>query len=133
MAKKSTQSRAKAKDTAASGTSLEKLNETGRRQKSDRRKKNAAVASERRKTPRRRQIDPTTCERDYTDAEIEFMHALDDYKRRSGLMFPTCSEILEVLQDLGYQKVDVQSGQCCQQQDCESDAASQTSGAGIPG
>jgi hypothetical protein len=112
---------------------LEKLNETGRRQKSDRRKKNAAVASERRKTPRRRQIDPTTCERDYTDAEIEFMHALDDYKRRSGRMFPTCSEILEVLQDLGYQKVDVQSDQCCQQQDCESDAASQTSGAGIPG
>ena len=59
---------------------------------------------ERRKVPRRRQIDPTTCERDYTDAEVEFMNALDDYKRRSGRMFPTCSEILEVVRALGYQK-----------------------------
>jgi hypothetical protein len=48
----------------------------------------------------------TTCERDYTDAEIEFMHALDKYKRASGRMFPTCSEILEVLNALGYRKID---------------------------
>jgi hypothetical protein len=59
---------------------------------------------ERRKAPRRRQIDPTTCERDYSDAEIEFMQAMDDYKRANGRMFPTCSEILEVLQKLGYEK-----------------------------
>ncbi len=58
--------------------------------------------SERRKVPRRRQIDPTTCERDYTDDEIEFMQALDAYKRVSGRMFPTCSEILEVIRDMGY-------------------------------
>ncbi|MEX0675851.1 MAG: hypothetical protein WD063_02170 [Pirellulales bacterium] len=69
-----------------------------------------AVAKERRtgerreKVNRRRQIDPTTCERDYTDAEIEFMHALDQYKRASGRMFPTCSEMLEVLVALGYEK-----------------------------
>ena len=75
--------------------------QTERRQ-GDRRKKNVAVAVERRKKPRRRQIDPTTCERDYSNEEIEFMHALDDYKRRSGRMFPTCSEILEVIRDLGY-------------------------------
>lgn len=56
----------------------------------------------RKKTPRRRQIDPTTCERDYTDEEIEFMRAMDLYKRTSGRMFPTCSEILEVVRDLGY-------------------------------
>jgi hypothetical protein len=55
--------------------------------------------------PRRRQIDPTTCERDYSDPEIEFMQAMDDYKRANGRMFPTCSEILEVLQKLGYEKV----------------------------
>ena len=52
--------------------------------------------------PRRRQIDPTTCERDYNDEEIEFMQALDAYKRANGRMFPTCSEILEVIRDLGY-------------------------------
>jgi hypothetical protein len=69
-----------------------------------------AVAKERRlgerrqKVNRRRQIDPTTCERDYTDAELEFMHALDQYKRASGRMFPTCSEVLEVLINLGYEK-----------------------------
>lgn len=56
----------------------------------------------RRKKQRRRQIDPTTCERDYNDEEIEFMQSLDAYKRSSGRMFPTCSEILEVIRSLGY-------------------------------
>jgi hypothetical protein len=32
------------------------------------------------------------------------MHALDQYKRASGRMFPTCSEVLEVLISLGYEK-----------------------------
>jgi hypothetical protein len=59
----------------------------------------------RKKVSRRRQIDPTTCERDYTDQEVEFMNALDDYKRKSGRMFPTCSEVLEVLRGLGYVKL----------------------------
>jgi hypothetical protein len=54
------------------------------------------------KVNRRRQIDPTTCERDYTDDEVEFMNALDDYKRKNGRMFPTCSEVLEVVRSLGY-------------------------------
>jgi len=61
------------------------------------------------KVNRRRQIDPTTCERDYTNDEIEFMQALDAYKRSSGRMFPTCSEILEVIRDLGYQKAKEQA------------------------
>ena len=82
----------------------------------ERRKETVAVASERRvgqrreKVNRRRQIDPTTCERDYTDAEVEFMHALDQYKRTSGRMFPTCSEVLEVLISLGYEKNPASSG-----------------------
>lgn len=59
----------------------------------------------RRKKQRRRQIDPTTCERDYNGEEIVFMQALDAYKRSSGRMFPTCSEILEVIRDLGYIKL----------------------------
>jgi hypothetical protein len=57
------------------------------------------------KTERRRQIDPTTCERDYQPEEVEFMRAMDDYKRRSGRQFPTWSEVLEVIRDLGYRKV----------------------------
>lgn len=59
----------------------------------------------RRKGERRRQIDPTTCERDYSDEEIEFMRAMDDYKRKSGRQFPTWSEVLEVLFALGYRRV----------------------------
>ena len=66
----------------------------------------AAPQLERReKVNRRRQIDPTTCERDYTDTEVEFMNALDEYKRKSGRMFPTCSEVLEVIHSLGYVKL----------------------------
>ena len=61
----------------------------------------------RRKKQRRRHIDPTTCERDYSDPEIEFMQAMDDYKRRSGRMFPTCSEVLEVVRNLGYYRLTV--------------------------
>jgi len=59
------------------------------------------------KQPRRRHIDPTTCERDYTIQEREFMIALNEYKRASGRMFPTCSEILEVIRNLGYIQCDL--------------------------
>jgi len=53
---------------------------------------------------RRRFVDPTTCEREYSAAELEFMQAMQDYKARSGRLFPTWSEVLEVLQGLGYAK-----------------------------
>lgn len=89
---------------------LDRRMEAGRREGTERRKEIVSVAmerragAERRKVPRRRQIDPTTCERDYSNDEIEFMHALDAYKRANGRMFPTCSEILEVIRSLGYAK-----------------------------
>lgn len=87
------------------------LDETGRRKLKDRRNAPESKASmERRQgVTRRRQIDPTTCERDYSEDELEFMRAVDEYKRKNRRMFPTCSELLEVLRDLGYQKV-AQSG-----------------------
>ncbi len=59
----------------------------------------------RNKVERRRQIDPTTCERDYTPDQVDFMKAMDLYKRRSGRQFPTWSEVLEVIENLGYRKV----------------------------
>lgn len=88
----------------------ERRSSSDRRKGEDRRKQNVPVAVERRKlerrekVSRRRQIDPTTCERDYSVDEVEFMNALDAYKRSSGRMFPTCSEILEVIRGLGYVK-----------------------------
>ncbi len=64
-----------------------------------------AKLERRTKVQRRRQIDPTTCERDYSDEEVGFMNAMDEYKRTSGRMFPTCSEVLEVIRGLGYVKL----------------------------
>ncbi len=126
-AKKSTaRSTTKKKAGASGGTSKRKVaarkktagetEVTMDRRKSDRRTGTEPVAVEhpklerREKVTRRRQIDPTTCERDYSDEEVEFMSALDDYKRTSGRMFPTCSEILEVIRKLGYAKMPTAEG-----------------------
>ena len=83
------------------------------RRGNDRRKRAIPVASERRSGrerreelgERRRQIDPTTCERDYNNDEIEFMKAMDQYKRENRRPFPTWSEVLEVLRAIGYRRV----------------------------
>jgi hypothetical protein len=82
------------------------------RRHNDRRKRTIPVAIDRRtgkdrraeRGERRRQIDPTTCERDYNNEEIEFMKAMDQYKRDNRRPFPTWSEVLEVLRALGYRK-----------------------------
>jgi hypothetical protein len=78
----------------------------------DRRQRNVPVPVERRsgkdrrlQGERRRQIDPTTCEREYSENEIAFMLAMDQYKRDNRRPFPTWSEVLEVLHALGYRKV----------------------------
>ena len=65
------------------------------------------AATARNTSGRRRFVDPTTCEREYSRAEREFMEAMQSYKHRSGRMFPTWSEVLEVLKDLGYEKTDL--------------------------
>lgn len=99
-----------AKAKKAEEVSLERRAKASDRRNQDRRVSEQPVAVERRqlerreKVSRRRQIDPTTCEREYSIEEIEFMNALDQYKRTSGRMFPTCSEVLEVLRGLGYVK-----------------------------
>jgi hypothetical protein len=84
-----------------------------RRHTGDRRKRSIPVAVERRsgkerreRGERRRQVDPTTCEKDYSDEEIIFMKAMDQYKRANRRPFPTWSEVLEVLRSLGYRKTE---------------------------
>jgi hypothetical protein len=62
------------------------------------------AANARQVSGRRRFVDPTTCEREYSSAEKEFMQAMHEYKQSSGRMFPTWSEVLEVLHSLGYEK-----------------------------
>ena len=85
---------------------------TDRRNRDERRTREIPVAVERRAGKerrnlgeRRRQVDPTTCEKDYNDEEIIFMKAMDQYKRSNRRPFPTWSEVLEVLRSLGYRKV----------------------------
>jgi hypothetical protein len=50
------------------------------------------------------EIAPATPPHVCSSAELEFMQAIRAYKQASGRMFPTWSEVLEVLVALGYQK-----------------------------
>jgi hypothetical protein len=84
-----------------------------RRTREERRQRDIPVAVDRRsgkdrrqQGERRRQVDPTTCEKDYSDEEIIFMKAMDQYKRANRRPFPTWSEVLEVLRALGYRKTE---------------------------
>src|SRR3954467_608199 len=85
-----------------------------RRTRGGRRKRAIPVAVERRsgkdrrqqEGERRRQVDPTTCEKDYSEEEIVFMKAMDQYKRANRRPFPTWSEVLEVIRSLGYRKTE---------------------------
>jgi hypothetical protein len=66
------------------------------------------AAEARHKSGRRGLVDPATSDRDYSNDEVEFMQAMQEYKKRSGRMFPTWSEVLEVLVALGYRKAEGQ-------------------------
>jgi hypothetical protein len=56
------------------------------------------------KKDRRRRIDPTTFDKQYSDDEMEFMNAMQRYKEISGKSFPSYREVLRVLIDLGYRR-----------------------------
>jgi hypothetical protein len=63
----------------------------------------SAPRTERRaKKDRRRRIDPTTFEKQYTPDELEFMNAMQRFKEGSGKSFPTHGEVLKVAIALGY-------------------------------
>ena len=56
------------------------------------------------KKDRRRRIDPTTFDKQYTDDEMEFMNAMQRYKEISGKSFPTYREVIRVVVGLGYRR-----------------------------
>jgi hypothetical protein len=70
----------------------------------ERQAKSHELAEDEEPVERRRQIDPTTCERDYSADEVEFMNAMNLYRRKTGRNFPTWSEVLEVVRSLGYHR-----------------------------
>jgi hypothetical protein len=53
----------------------------------------------------RRRGNPRTAEFEYEAEEVEFIMAMDRYKREKKKPFPTWSEVLEVLRGLGWKKV----------------------------
>ena len=60
---------------------------------------------ERRARPdRRRRIDPTTFEKQYTPEELEFMNAMQYFKVQSGKAFPSYGDVLRVAERLGYHR-----------------------------
>ena len=64
----------------------------------------AAPAVPRVRKERRRRVDPTTFEKQYNNHEMEFMNAIQDFKSRSGKMFPSHGDVLKVALRLGYRK-----------------------------
>jgi hypothetical protein len=57
---------------------------------------------------RRRRIDPTTFDKQYTDDEMEFMNAMQRFKESSGKNFPTYREVIRVVVGLGYRRAVVE-------------------------
>ncbi len=108
-----------ARETAA-GESCSGNAPMDRRGRPDRRQQDIPVAYDRRSgkdrrveaahqraaLEKRRMVDPTTCEKEYSEEEIEFLTAIDSYKRANRRPFPTWSEVLEVIRALGYRKVE---------------------------
>jgi hypothetical protein len=62
------------------------------------------AAERRQKKERRRRIDPTTFEKQYTDDELEFMNAMQRFKELSGKMFPSHGDVIRVAVSLGYRR-----------------------------
>ena len=54
---------------------------------------------------RRRRIDPTTFDKQYSEDEMEFMNAMQRFKEISGKSFPTFREVLKIVVGLGYRRV----------------------------
>jgi hypothetical protein len=65
---------------------------------------NLAPGERRQKKDRRRRIDPTTFDKQYTDDEMEFMNAMQRFKEQSGRAFPTHGEVIAVAARLGYRR-----------------------------
>jgi len=49
-------------------------------------------------------IHPDAINRDYSDREMEFLMAVDEWKQINHKQFPTLHDMLEVIDALGYKK-----------------------------
>jgi hypothetical protein len=62
------------------------------------------IPERRQKKERRRRIDPTTFEKQYSDEEMEFMNAMQRFKELTGKAFPSHGDVLKVAIMLGYRR-----------------------------
>ncbi len=79
-----------------------------RRSSGDRRESTGRRAGlERRRGPGRRRADHRRAaeEGEITDEVLEFVMAIDEYKRVNNRPFPSWTEVFEIIQYLGYRKV----------------------------
>jgi len=62
---------------------------------------------DRRRGPGRRLSDERKAAEDrrMSDEQLDFLLAIDEYKRKNSRPFPTWTEVLEVIKALGYRKV----------------------------
>ncbi len=62
---------------------------------------------DRRRGPGRRRSDERKSaeEGQLSDEQFEFLMAIDEYKRKNAIPFPTWTEVLELIKALGYRKV----------------------------
>jgi hypothetical protein len=67
----------------------------------------SATGLERRRGPGRRRSDDRKAaeEGEMTDEQFEFCMAIETYKKVNKRMYPTWTEVLEVIRTLGYRKV----------------------------
>jgi hypothetical protein len=85
-----------------SGRDRRDKNDRGKPANQDRQAPPRPVVEARVRKERRKRIDPTTFEKQYTGDELEFMNAMQRYKERTGKAFPTYAEVIKVAVSLGY-------------------------------
>lgn len=78
----------------------------GRREDESKESGNAATGLERRRGPGRRRTDFTKSaeEGEMTTEQFLFILAIESFKKANGKMFPTWTDVLEVIRKLGYRK-----------------------------
>jgi hypothetical protein len=71
----------------------------------------SATGLERRRGPGRRRSDERKAaeEGEMTSEQFEFVMAIETYKKVNKKMFPTWTEVLEVISQLGYRKVEART------------------------
>jgi hypothetical protein len=55
----------------------------------------------------RRNVNPATADRIYTDEEREFLRAIDQFQTRTGKRILAWSEVLDIFKSLGYVRLDM--------------------------